>query len=301
MTSQPVIPPPLPLDPRRNAYRPDLAALHLQGRVDAGRFSAGTPAQIARPVVPLRNKPVPACALETEALYGESVTVYDVNEGWAWIQLDADAYVGYVPADSLSRDLTPATHTVRALGTFMYAVPEIKSPPMMHLSLNARLAVTATAGRFYQLSNGGFVIARHVAAIGSRDRDFVEVAERFLGTPYLWGGRTRIGLDCSGLVQLSLAACGIAAPRDTDMQQAELGIPLPVPAGPASLDGLTGLERGDLVFWKGHVGIMSDAIMLLHANAHHMSVSIEPLPEAAARIKATGSEIVAIKRLTGQS
>ncbi|MEQ1697054.1 MAG: NlpC/P60 family protein [Hyphomicrobiaceae bacterium] len=251
----------------------------------------GTPAQIARPVVPLRKIPLPAAALETEALFGESVTVYDVADGWAWVQLETDGYMGYLPADTLTRDVQVPTHRVKALGTFVYATPEIKSPPLMHLSLNASLTVAGTVDRFYQIASGGFIIARHVAELGWRDRDFVEVAERFLGTPYLWGGRTRIGLDCSGLIQLALGACGVQAPRDTDMQQAELGESADIPQ-----DLERGLRRGDLIFWKGHVGVMSDAIMMLHANAHQMSVSTEPLPEAAARIKATGSEIVAIKR-----
>ena len=280
--------------------RADLAAAYLQGKIEAPRFATPAAAQIARPVVPLRKVPVPAAALETEAVYGERVGVYDVQDGWAWVQLETDGYVGYLPADTLSRDLTEPTHKVRALGTFMYATPEIKSAPMMHLSLGARLCVTGTVDRFYQLSNGGFVIARHISEIGTRDRDFVEVAERFLGTPYLWGGRTRIGIDCSGLVQLSLAACGVVAPRDTDMQQAELGSAVDIRPAADSSEGLEGLQRGDLIFWKGHVGIMSDAIMLLHANAHHMSVAAEPLPQVAARVRATGSEIVAIKRLSAQ-
>ena len=281
------------LDPRRTPFRPDLAAEHLRGKVEAPRYVAGTPAQIGRPVVPLRKVPVPTAPLETEALLGEPVTVYDVAEGWAWVQLETDGYMGYLPADTLTRELQVTTHRVKAIGTFLYATPEIKSPPLMHLSLNAALSVVDTVDRFYEIANGGFVIARHVAELGWRDRDFVEVAERFLGTPYLWGGRTRIGLDCSGLIQLSLAACGVKAPRDTDMQQAELGEAVEIPD-----DLEKGLQRGDLIFWKGHVGVMSDAIMMLHANAHHMSVSTEPLPEAAARIKSTGSEIVAVKRLS---
>lgn len=281
------------LDPRRHAFRADLAAQSLKGRVDAPRYVAGTPAQIARPAVPLRKAPLASVALETEALFGERVLVYDVADGWAWVQLEGDGYVGYLPADALTREVGAPTHRVKAIGTFLYASAEIKSPPLMHLSLNAQLSVAETVDRFYRLESGGYVIARHVAERDWRDRDFVEVAERMLGTPYLWGGRTRVGLDCSALVQLALNACGIPAPRDSDMQRDELGSPVDVPAD------LEGLQRGDLVFWPGHVGIMGDGVMLLHANAHHMAVAIEPLPEAAARIKGTGSEIVAVRRMAG--
>jgi cell wall-associated NlpC family hydrolase len=282
-------------DPRRHAYRDDVAADSLRGVVAAPRYVAGVRAQVARPVVPVRKVPVPSAGLETEALFGETVQIYDVANGWAWIQLEADGYVGYVPADTLSRDVRPATHTVKSIGTFVYATPDIKTPPLMHLSLNAAITVTGSDERFYALAGGGHVIARHIAERGWRDRDFVEVAERLLGTPYLWGGRTRIGLDCSALVQLSLMACGIAAPRDSDMQRAELGSEIAIP------EDLDGLQRGDLIFWPGHVGIMSDSVMLLHANAHHMAVCCEPLPEAAARIRATGHEIAAIRRMVTAS
>lgn len=280
-----------PLDPRRHAYRADLAAEALRGNVVAARYVSGTPARIARASVPLRKTPVATAALETEALHGEAVTVFDIAGGWAWVQLEADRYVGYLPADTLAADAMAATHRIRAIGTFVYAVPDIKSPPVLHLSLNALIAVAGTADPFYRLASGGYVIARHVAELSWRDRDFVDVAERFIGAPYLWGGKTRIGLDCSALVQLSLGACGIAAPRDSDMQREELGEAVAVPAG------LEGLQRGDLLFWPGHVGMMSDELMLVHANAHHMSVAIEPLPDAVARLKATGNEIVAVKRM----
>lgn len=287
--------PPATLDPRRHAFRPDLADEALRGRVAADRFTPGGGAVIFRASVPMRKVPVASAAFETEALFGERVSVFDITaEGWAWIQLAGDRYVGYVPADTLAYGIGPRTHRVKATGTFVYAVPEIKSPPLMHLSLNASFAVAETGERFYRLDTGGYVIARHVTEVGWADRDFVEVAERFLGTPYLWGGKTRVGLDCSGLVQISLAACGIEAPRDTDMQRAEIGSEIPVP------EDLEGLTRGDIVFWQGHVGIMADAVMMLHANAHHMSVAIEPLPEAAARIKAsTGNDIITIRRLPG--
>jgi cell wall-associated NlpC family hydrolase len=230
---------------------------------------------------------------ETEALFGERVTIYDERDGWAWIQLDRDDYVGYVPSEALSHEVDEPTHRVRSLGTFVYPVPDIKAPPIMHLSINSELSIVEGDERFVMLNGGGFVVSRHVAEIGRKAPDFVEIAERLIGTPYLWGGRTRLGIDCSGLVQVSLEAAGIAAPRDTDMQQAELGERVEIP------DVLEGMQRGDLVYWKGHVGIMADSVTLVHANAHHMQVAAETLPEAIERISKLGAEIAAVKRLPG--
>ena len=205
---------------------------------------------------------------------GSFSTIANAAECSEWrcvhgVQLQRDKYVGYVPLDALSREILAPTHRVRALGTFIYALPDIKSPPLMHLSLNAELSVADRDERFCALEGGGYVVSRHVIEIGRHAQDFVEIAERLIGTPYLWGGRTRLGLDCSGLVQIALEAAGIAAPRDTDMQQAELGRDVPV------ADVAEGLRRGDLVFWKGHVGIMADSMTLVHANAHHMAVTAE--------------------------
>lgn len=282
------------LDPRRHAYRADLADEALRGRVVAPRYVAGEPATVLRTVVALRKEPVFSAPFETEALFGESVNVFETRDGWSWVQLATDRYVGYVPADALVRGLPPATHRVKATGTFIYPEPEIKTPPLLPLPMNATFAAVASTDRFVELSTGGFVVARHVAEIGARDRDFVEVAERLIGTPYLWGGKSRIGIDCSGLIQVAMQSCGFTPPRDSDLQRAEIGVEIPVPPD------LEGLQRGDIICWQGHIGVMTDSVMLLHANAHHMLVAVEPLPEAALRIKSsTGKDIAAIRRLPG--
>jgi cell wall-associated NlpC family hydrolase len=281
------------LDQRRDVFRRDLASKSLYGKVSAQRYVEGVGAQVVRAAVPLRSKPSAAIGFATEALFGETVTVYDESDGWAWVQLDRDRYVGYVPVGSLSQEIFIPTHRVRALGTFVYPSADIKSPPLMHLSLNAQVRVVEAQQQFCKLQGGGFVVSRHVSERDRYASDFVEIAERFIGTPYLWGGRTRLGLDCSGLVQVSLEAAGMAAPRDTDMQEAELGVDVPL------TDIEEGLARGDLIFWQGHVGIMLDSVTMVHANAHHMLVAVDTLPEAVQRIAKSGSQVRAIKRLPG--
>jgi cell wall-associated NlpC family hydrolase len=277
-------------DPRVTPARPDLAAAHLRGQVQAARFVEGTGFEVFDPVAPVRRSPVPDAALETEALKGERVTIYDQDgEGWGWGQLQSDRYVGWLPMNALRAPGAPPTHKVAALRTILFPGRSIKAQPVEGLPLGCRLAVTGDDGELARLASGGFVPVRHLAPLDAAAPDFVAVAERFIGVPYLWGGKTSLGIDCSGLVQVALTACGTVCPRDSDMQRA-LGTA--VPAGE-----FAALQRGDLVFWNGHVAIMRDAATLLHANAFHMAVAAEPVREAVERISASGSAIVAVKRL----
>ena len=280
------------LDPRINPVRPDLAAARLRGRVEAARFTDGEQKRVLAPAAPVRRHPARDAALDTEALMGERVTVYDTQGEFAWVQLEADGYVGYLPSDALGEIGVEPDQRVCALRTFIYPGPNLKLPPTGFLSLNAAVAVRAVEGDYAQLATGGFVHLAHLADRSHHEPDFVAVAERFVGTPYLWGGKTSLGLDCSGLVQIALAAAGIAAPRDSDMMARELGAP--VETGP----DLSGLRRGDLVCWGGHIGIMLDDRQLLHANGHAMATAVEPLRVAEERIRTKSyGPITGIRRL----
>jgi cell wall-associated NlpC family hydrolase len=275
-------------DPRLTPARPDLAASHLRGKVDSARFVDGTVQEIVAGQTPVRNAPSHGATMVTEALAGERVTIYETDEdGWAWGQLAGDGYVGWLPAAALLQPGPEPTHKVAALRTLVFPGPSIKLPPTEALPLGARIAVARTHDSFAVTASGGHVPMRHLVPVATAEPDFVAVAERFLGAPYLWGGKTSLGLDCSGLVQVALTACGIACPRDSDMQEAALGKPVE----------LSGLRRGDLVFWKGHVAIVRDTGSLVHANAHHMAGAVEPVADAVARIRAAGSEITSVKRM----
>ncbi|THD44756.1 MAG: peptidase P60 [Bradyrhizobium sp.] len=282
--------PPL-FDPRVTPARPDLAAEFLRGRVQAERFVTGEAWQVVAAKAQLRRAPDAEAALETEALRGEAITVYDKAGDWRWVQLARDGYVGYLPADALGSPRAP-THRIAALRAHAYPDKNIKRPPRLALSLGALVDILRFDGDFAVTGDNLWIYARHIAPLDTYEPDFVAVAERFLEVPYLWGGRTSEGIDCSGLVQTALAAAGIAAPRDSDMMEAALGAPVPITA-----DG-TGLKRGDLIFWKGHVGVMRDANELLHANGWAMKAASEPLATARSRIEENnGGAVTAIRRL----
>jgi cell wall-associated NlpC family hydrolase len=279
-------------DPRLTPARPDLAAKHLAGTVEAQRFVEGKDYEIGAAQAPLRGSPSHEATLLTEALKGERITIYDIDEqGWAWGQLAGDGYVGFVPTTALVPPGPRPTHKVTALRTFVLPGPAVRLPPREMLSFGCQLAVTQVNELFATTAGGGYVPVGHLAPVATMQTDFVAVAERFVGTPYLWGGKSALGLDCSGLLQLALVACGVRCPRDTDMQEQALGSAL---ANPPKLDQL---RRGDLLFWKGHVAIVRDAATLVHANAHHMAVAFEPTAAAIPRVNAIAGDITGVRRL----
>lgn len=277
MTTQERVP-----DRRLAAWRADLADLRLQGRVTAERFVAGRPMEIVVPVADLRSAPRADAGLDTQLLRGDPVLVFEEAEDWAWVQSSVDGYVGYVAAADIGRPGPQATHQVGVPRTFLYSEADMKRPRTAALPLGARLNVVGhaeTRGTVYALlDTGDAVVAAHLLPVEEQAADFVAVAETLVLTPYLWGGASPFGLDCSGLVQLSMRIAGKTVLRDTDMQAASIGVPV------AANAALSGLRRGDLVFWKGHVGIMTDAETLIHANGHTMMVSVEPLRQAVERI-----------------
>jgi cell wall-associated NlpC family hydrolase len=279
-------------DPRLTPARPDLAAKYLEGKVAAARFVTGEDFEIADALAPMRSGPSCDAELSTQALKGERVTIYDRNvEGFAWGQLNSDGYVGWLPDSALAKPAAPPTHKIIAVRTFAFPGPSIKLPPVDTLVMGAMINVVRAEAPFAVTREGWYLPLPHIGSIERHAEDFVAVAERFVGTPYLWGGKSSFGIDCSGLVQVSLNAAGTGCPRDSDMQQDGLGRALD-PAEPEKL------QRGDLIFWICHVAIVRDADSIVHANAHHMATVIENTKDAIARIKSAGSEITAIKRLT---
>lgn len=285
------------LDRRLNAYREDLADVRLQGQVTAGRFVEGVPYHVAAEIAPVRPRPALDADLDTQALYGEAVTVFDIADDWAWCQLHDDDYVGYIPVDYLSAEaIATATHKVASPHIFVYARPDAGSPPLRSFLLGTAFSVTGETSQFHEVQIGekaGYVSKRHVEAIDHVEPDYVSTAMKLLHAPYLWGGKSLRGVDCSGLVQLALHRAGIDCPRDTDMQERAL------PGDIDTDDGiLWRLEQGDIVYWPGHVGIMLDNANMLHASGTLAVTGIEPVADVAARSRKDGPVVSTVKRFT---
>jgi len=270
-------------DKRLTPARADLAAAHLKGVVDAPRYVEGTKRSVWVGRAALRVRPSDEAAQDSELLFGESFTVYDRANGWAWGQAQNDSYVGYVEDAALTTAFAVQSR-VTALMAPAFIGPDLKRSVQDILPMNSAVSVLGRIDDYVEIESGLFLHQRHLAPL--TDADFVAVAERFVGVSYVWGGKTYAGLDCSGLIQTALAATGVQAPRDTDMMEKELGTAVE-----------TATQRGDLIFWKGHMGVMVDSTRLLHANAFHMSTVIEPLAEAVARIEKVAGAVTSVKRL----
>jgi len=270
------------LDRRLNAYRPDLADERLSGKVEASRFTAGTLMQVSASVVDLRSEPRPDSGPQTQIIFGDMVRVFEEQDGWSWAQAERDGYTGYVSSASLEKPGADATHMVIVPRTFIYPGSDLRFPHTKALSLGSRVRIVGSAEtrgtQYALLENGEALIAGHLASLDQHAPDYVAVAETLLHTPYLWGGTSGFGIDCSGIVQLSMWVSGRKVLRDSDMQQNTLGEIIEPDAN------YSNLKRGDLVFWKGHVAICASPDMLIHASGHTMTVTMEPLNDAIKRI-----------------
>lgn len=271
------------MDRRLTPANARVAAVHLRGKVEAPRYVQGTEKMVAVALADLLS--APHGRRERQLLLGERVQLFEERAGWAFVQAEKDGYVGYLRVEQLE-ERRPATHWVIARASHLYTEPDFKSHERVCLSMGSQFRVIAEAGRFYETPLG-YVPKPHLAPLAKLARDPVEVAERYLGVPYLWGGNSIWGIDCSGLVQAACYGCGIACPGDSDMQQADLGRPLAEDAR---------LRRGDLLFWKGHVALVAGRGRLIHANAHHMAVACEDLDAAIARIAEQGDGPVTARR-----
>lgn len=281
------------LDPRIHAYRPDLAAESLKGKVQAARFTAGRAAQVRRGVSDMRRHPSQIARLTSQVIRGETVTCYDEIGDWAWVQNETDGYVGYVESSALRFEVFEDTHQVSVRHTFLFPEPDLKSPPMDSLTMTGSVQVIGESGNYSEVAGGGWVYSKHLMQIADTAPDFVETALEYLGVPYLWGGRTSLGLDCSGLVQVALNRAGIPCPRDSDMAAEALGTEVPYDRDK------TEIRRGDVIYMPGHCTIALDGASVVHANAFALQVTVEALEPVLERVRveSRGRGVTAIRRI----
>ena len=274
-------------DPRVTPLRDGVGARALEGVLPAEVYLDPRPLRCAVPAAAIRRAPDGASEQMDQLLFGETFEVIEEEGAFLWGQARRDGYVGFVEAAALAPARPSPTHRVSAIRTYAFAEASIKSKALGPFSLNSLVTVEEEENGLARVTGAGWISARHLSPIGVFAQDPAAVAELYLGAPYLWGGRESLGLDCSGLVQQALLACGLACPRDADMQQG-LGAEI----------GRQAFGRGDLVFWKGHVAMGLDARHIIHANAYHMAVAVELLDAAFERIKAVGSgEPTAFRRI----
>ena len=281
------------MDPRITPARDDLAADWLRDDVKADRYAAGAPRTVIRDGAPLCFSPDPSAGLESQLIYGEVFQVYEEENGWCWGQNLSDGYVGYVPAADLSADLPPPDHRVAALHCHLYTEPDLMRPTAGTISMTARVKVVDVSDKFFRTASGHWLHSRHLATLDHSVADLVGTAMKFIGVPYLWGGRTAQGVDCSALVQMALTMAGIAAPRDSDLQEANVGTPVPM----VDDRDFSQLKEGDLVFFPGHVGLFVQDWRFLHANAFDMQVSLHRFSEVLDRAGRENSRVTSIRRI----
>lgn len=279
------------LDPNLYPYRRDLAATKLRGLVESARFVDPLPYQVSAGVAPLRAVPEPDGEQLSQALHGDVIDIYEERGGFGWGQMQSDGYVGWFDMAALSAPVLPTTHKIKVLRTYAFSGPSARAAPHFLLSLGAQVTLgSERENGFVAVERAGWIYAAHLAPLAEQAEDPVAIAEQFLHAPYQWGGVESLGIDCSGLIQTAFKAAGIVLPRDSYMQR-EIGRAI------AFDHSLQGLERGDIVCWKGHVAVMTDPTHILHANGYHMAVAHEPLAAAVDRIGASYGAILAIRRL----
>ena len=288
-------------DPRRHAVRPDLADSRLADLLPEDHAVVdGALEQVIAPVVPIFAQPDARVERASEALLGERVMVFEDRDGFSWCQLQTDGTVGYIPTAALSPDIAEPTHRLGALRSFVYATPDLHGAVSAALSMGSEVRVEEQDGDFSRIGPDEWVFTGHLLAADAAADDPVTVAAMFLHTPYLRGGRSSLGLDCSALVQRAFAACGRDLPRDSDMQAGDaldwFDDSLGADWQEASEGAGTALRGSDLLFWDGHVGLMVDEKHLIHASAHAMAVVTEPLAQAVARIEAAGAGLPTLVR-----
>ncbi len=270
------------LDHRLNVYRNDLADVRLKDQISADKFVSGKPRRVVSHFADLLGKPQANAPLFRQAIYGELVLVFEEKDGFAWIQRDWDGYVGYVKLEALGDCRANSTHRVVVPRTFLYPGADLKFQRSGYLSMGSEICVvgqTETRGTEYsELNDGRWIITKHLCAIDDYAEDFVSVAKSLMYTPYLWGGNTGFGIDCAGLLQLPMMMTGRVVAADSDLQASSVGNPID------TSNGFDNLQRGDLIFWKGHMGIMENQTTLLHSSGHTMNVASEPHHQAIERI-----------------
>ena len=282
------------MDRRITPVRNDLAADWLRAKFKAERYAAGEPCTVIRDGAPLHFSPERSATMESQLIHGEVFQVYEQRDGWCWGQNLTDNYVGYVPAVDLAADLPAPDHQVAALHCHLYTEPDLKRPTAGIISMSARVKIIDIDGKFCRIASGYWLHSRHLVSLDYNTQDLIGTAVKFIGVPYLWGGRTAQGLDCSSLVQITMAMAGIPAPRDSDLQEAGLGTPV-------AMDNprdFSRIEEGDLVFFPGHVGLFVNDWRFLHASAFDMQVSLHGFSDVLDRANSDNAGVTSIRRVT---